>query len=140
MKAEKSDYKVAAMCTKTEVKKSPVENNTEDGKLKLASGELIPVIAGSCTIDLLEGERNLEVQRGLVGTEEVKVLRDTGCELAAVRKKYVKEEQYLGRDIVMITIDGDAKVVPLAKIWVDTPYYVGELEAMVPKSLISAFL
>ena len=65
---------------------NPVEKNTEDDKLKLATEELIPVIAGGCTIDLLEGER----------TEEVKVLRDIGCELAAVRNKFVKEEQYLG--------------------------------------------
>jgi hypothetical protein len=48
----------------------------------------------------------------------------------------VKEEQFTGKEIVMITIDGDAKVVPLAKIWVETPYYIWELEAMVLKSLI----
>jgi len=35
----------------------------------------------------------------------------------------------------MITIDGEAKVVPTATITVDTPYYVGILEVMVPKAL-----
>ncbi|XP_053378778.1 uncharacterized protein LOC128548205 [Mercenaria mercenaria] len=132
----KNDQKLAAVCVQTEVKNSPLKNNTEDGKLKLASGESVPILAGVCTIDSLKGERNLEVQRGFVGTEEVKVLRDTGCESAAVRRDLVKEEQFLGKEIVMITIDGDAKVVPMAKIWVDTPYYIGEIEAMVPKSLI----
>ena len=37
----------------------------------------------------------------------------------------------------MITIDGDAKVMPLDKLWFDTLYYVGKVETMVPKSLIS---
>jgi hypothetical protein len=62
-------------------------------------------------------------------------LRDTGCELADVKKKFVKEVQLTDKEIVIITIDGVAKVVLLAKIWVDTPFYVGELEAMVLKSL-----
>ncbi|XP_060603795.1 uncharacterized protein LOC132756686 [Ruditapes philippinarum] len=130
----RSDRKVAAVCAKADL--NPLEKNTEDGKLKLASGETVPILAGACTIDLLEEERNLELKEGFVGADAVRVLRDTGCELASVKKKFVKEEQLTGKEIVMITIDGDAKVVPLAKIWVDTPYYVGELEAMVLKSLI----
>ena len=35
---------------------NPVENNTEDSKLNLASGEVIPVIAVICTVNLLDGE------------------------------------------------------------------------------------
>jgi hypothetical protein len=44
--------------------------------------------------------------------------------------------QLSGKQIVMITIDGQAKIVPIAKININTPYYKGEIEAMVPKSLI----
>ena len=40
----------------------------------------------------------------------------------------------------MVTIDGDAMVVPTARIAVDTIYYVGELEVMVPKSPICDFI
>jgi hypothetical protein len=36
----------------------------------------------------------------------------------------------------MITIDGQAKIVPTAKISINTPYYKGEIEVMVPKSII----
>ena len=36
----------------------------------------------------------------------------------------------------MITIDGRAKVVPAALIKVDTPYYQGQVEAMVLSSLV----
>lgn len=36
----------------------------------------------------------------------------------------------------MITIDGQANVVPTARVHIDTPYFKVEVEAMVPKSLI----
>ena len=64
------------------------------------------------------------------------MLRDTGCELAAVRKDLVSEDQMLDKRFVMITIDGQAKIVPAALIQIDTPYYRGSLEAMVLTSLI----
>ena len=44
----------------------------------------MPIIACGCTIDSLDGERNLNLQTGFVEDTEVRVLRDTGCELAAV--------------------------------------------------------
>jgi hypothetical protein len=40
----------------------------------------VPILAGACTIDLLEEERNLELKKGFVGADAVRVLRDTGCE------------------------------------------------------------
>ena len=64
------------------------------------------------------------------------MLHDTGCELAAVRKDLVSEDQMLDKRFVMIMIDGQAKIVPAALIEIDTPYYRGSLEAMVLTSLI----
>ena len=64
---------------------------------------------------------------------------DTGCELAAVRKDLVSEDQLLDKSdkrFVMITIDGKAKIVPAALIEILTPYYRGWLEAIVRSSLI----
>ena len=81
----------------------------------------MPIIDGGCTIDSLDGERNLNLQTALVGDTEVRVLRDTGCELAAVRKDLVSEDQMLHKSFVMITIDGQAKIVPAALIHIDTP-------------------
>ena len=108
----------------------------QDGELQLANGQSVPIIAGGCTIDSLDGERNLNLQTGFVGDTEVRVLRDTGCELAAVRKDLMSEDQMLDKRFVMITIDGQAKIVPAALIEIDTPYYRGSLEAMVLTSLI----
>ena len=125
------------MCMSLTVEPSPaVRECIQDGELQLANGQSVPIIAGGCTIDSLDGERNLNLQTGFVGDTEVRVLRDTGCELAAVRKDLVSEDQMLDKRFVMITIDGQAKIVPAALIEIDTPYYRGSLEAMVLTSLI----
>ena len=66
------------------VEPSPaVQECIQDGELQLANGQ-VPIIAGGCTIDSLDVERNLNLQTGFVGDTEVRVLCDTGCELAAV--------------------------------------------------------
>ena len=130
------DRKVSAMCMSVSLNNPKIEECVEDGELKLANGSSVPVVSGVCTIESLGGERNLELKTGYVGDTEVKVLRDTGCELAAVRKDLISEGQFLDKKYVMITIDGQANIVPSAKISVDTPYYKGEMEAMVLKSLI----
>ena len=64
------------------------------------------------------------------------MLRDTGCELAAVRKDLVSEDHMLDKRSVMITIDGQAQIVPATNLHIDTPYYRGSLEAIVQSSLI----
>ena len=115
---------------------SPCAENVENGKLKLENGESLPILSGGCTVDNLEGDRNLTLVTGYVGDKEVRVLRDTGCELAAVRRDLIRENQLLDKQYAMITIDGVAKTVPAAKISVDTPYFKGELEVMAPKNLI----
>ena len=130
-------HKISGMCMSVSVNQSPmIQDCIKDGELHLANGQSVPVIASGCTIDTLEGERNLNLQYGYVGDVEVKVLRDTGCELAAVRKDLVSENQMLDKRYVMITIDGQAKIVPAARIEVDTPYYKGTVEAMVLSTLI----
>ena len=113
-----------------------VQECIQDGELQLANGQSMPIINGGCTIDSLAGERNLDLQTGFVEDTEVRVLRDTGCELAPVRKDLVSEDQMIDKRFVMITIDGQAKIVPAALIHIDTPYYRGSLEAMVLSSLI----
>jgi hypothetical protein len=128
---ENRDRKVAALSMSVSV-----QENIEDGHLKLANGESLPMISSVCTVETLEGERNILLKPGFVGDKPVKVLRDTGCELAAVRRELVSDDQYLGKHYVMITIDGAAKIVPAARVYVDTPYYEGFLEAMVPETLI----
>jgi len=130
-----NEKRIGAVCTYSEVKDGSLTDNEIDRRLKLENGESLSIISGVCTMEGLEGTNKLDIQKGLIGTKAIKVLRDTGCELAAVRKELVKKEQFLGKQITMITIDGEAKVVPTATITVDTPYYVGIMDVMVPKAL-----
>jgi hypothetical protein len=48
----------------------------------------------------------------------------------------VEDDQMLNKNCVMIAIDGRARLVTMAKIDIDTPYYKGEIEAMVLESAI----
>ena len=77
------------------VQDSHVKDNVRDEELHIQNGESLPIIASGCTIDSLQGERNLNIQNGYVGNKPVKVLKDTGCELAAVRKDLVSSDQML---------------------------------------------
>ena len=86
------------MCSSMTVKPNPaVQECIQNGVLQLALGQSVPIIAGGCTIDFLDGEGNLNLQTGFVGDTEVRVLCDTGCELAAVRKDLVSEDQMLDK-------------------------------------------
>ena len=77
--------KVLAACISPTVEpRHVVQKCIYDGELQLANGQSVPIIAGGCTIDSLDGERNLNLQTGLVVDTEVSVLLDTGCESAAV--------------------------------------------------------
>ena len=128
------------MCMSLTFEPSPaVQECIQDGELQLANAQLVPIVAGGCTIDSLDGGRNLNQQTGLVGDTEARVLRDTGCELAAVQKDLVSEDQMLEKKFAMITVDGQAKIVPAARIHIDTPYCRRLLKAMVLSSLICDF-
>ena len=130
-------HKVSAVCMSLTVEPShAVQECIQDGELQLANGQPVPIVAGGCTIDSLDGERNLNLQTVFVGDTEFRVLRNTGCELSAVRKNLVSGDKMLDKKFVMITIDGQAKIVPAALIHIDTPYYRGSLEAIVLSSLI----
>ena len=74
---EADRHKVSAVCMSLTVEPSPaVKECIQDGELQLANGQSVPIIAGGCTIDSLDGERNLNLQTGFVGDTEVRVLRD----------------------------------------------------------------
>lgn len=128
--------KVSVFCTNPNIDNSLYEGSFEDGRLQLANGQSVPVISGSCTLDLTDEGRKLDVRTGYVGEHEVQVLRDTGCELAVVKKKFVWPEQFLPKEYLMIPIDGRHLMVKVADIYVDTPYYRGNIEAMVLETAI----
>ena len=71
----------------------------------------------------------MPVVKGRVGEKTVDVLRDTGCSGVVVKKDLVGEVQLTGDFNVMLLIDNTARKVPIARIYVDTPYLKGHVEA-----------
>lgn len=61
----------------------------------------------------------------------VVVMRDTGCSGVVVRSEFVNPDQYTGQNRLCLLVDGTVRKVPVAEVSIDTPYYVGNVEAMV---------
>ena len=74
-------------------------------------------------------EARMPVVKGKVGNTSVNVLRDTGCSSVVVKKELVAEDQYIGEYNHMVLIDGTVRKAPVARIYVDTPYLTGIVEA-----------
>ena len=70
------------------------------------------------------------------GNKAVSVLRDTGCSTCVVKAGLVDDSQFTGSKQSVMLIDGSVKQFPVAKVVVDSPFYVGEIEALcMPNSL-----
>ena len=68
--------------------------------------------------------------------QAVSVLRDTGCSTCVVKASLVDKSQFSGVNQAVMLIDGTVRNFPVAKVYVDSPFYVGEIEAMcMPNSL-----
>ena len=68
----------------------------------------------------------MSVTEDKLGNFRVTVLRDTG--VVVVRKGLVDKCQYTGLEQTCMLSDGSKIKVPQAKLYVDTPYFIGEVE------------
>ncbi|XP_062584037.1 uncharacterized protein LOC134245806 isoform X2 [Saccostrea cucullata] len=66
---------------------------------------------------------------GEINDQSVQVLRDTGCNGVIVRRSLVHDDQLTGDHQVCVLADGSKIETPIAKVNVDTPYFVGEVNA-----------
>ena len=101
-----------------------------DGQvLELKYGGSIKVIhAFVCEIP--NSKNKLLLVTGKVGGKSAKVLHDTGCTGKIVKRDLVSQDQLCGTDGYVIEFDWSVIRAPIAKIRVDTPYYVGEVNAL----------
>ena len=110
--------------------------SVEGDQLKLASGKSLPIV-GVCEQYFSVGSKhNLPVFKGIVGDVTVDTLHDSGCTGVVVKSNLVKPEQFTEKVYICVLIDGTVKKVPIAKIHIDTPFYVGGTDAMVMESPI----
>ena len=105
-----------------------------DGKLVLKGGETIDIVSGLCSLGI--GHGNLPLATGFIGNQNVSVLRDTGCTGVLVKKDFVSPRQYTGQYAAFQMVDGSMMAAPIARISVDTPYLVGEVNALCLTSMV----
>ena len=72
----------------------------------------------------------MPVRDGFVGSHAIKVLRDSGCSTVGVRTSLVKDYQLLKTRQKCVLLDGTARNVPVARIDIDSPYYIGTVNAL----------
>jgi hypothetical protein len=89
----------------------------------------LPLMSGSSGRKNISFE-NMPVSHGYVNDVKVDVLRDSGCSSVVVRRDLVSSECLTGETQKCILIDGTVRRFPIASIFVDTPYYTGEVKAL----------
>ncbi|XP_062609261.1 uncharacterized protein LOC134271008 [Saccostrea cucullata] len=70
----------------------------------------------------------MPLSAGYVHGQPVTLLRDSGCQNIVVRRSLVKDESLTGKSETCILADNTKRVVPLAKVCIDSPYVTGECE------------
>ena len=99
-----------------EPEKGPLREYIEDGRLMLADGKSIRVTSGVCDKHrLIADDQNLPVCDGYAGGHKVRVLRDSGCSSAAVRRDLITTNQLTGKEHVCLLIDGTIRQFPFGK-------------------------
>ena len=85
-----------------------------------------PVIRGGSVLE----KDNLPLMKGLVGDQEVTVLRDTGSTGVMVKADLVHPSQFTGRNRKLKMVTSRLEEYPVAWIQVDTPVFSGYLQAL----------
>lgn len=106
------------------------QDHIRDGYLELRNGDKVPVVNAIMATQPKFLARALPVVSGTLGGKDISVLRDTGCNTVIIRSDLVNEEQLTGASSLVYLVDGSAKMLPEARIQVDTPYFTGLLTAL----------
>ncbi|XP_072174277.1 uncharacterized protein [Diadema setosum] len=87
----------------------------------------LPLMSAACGAQPI---RAMPVAEGRVNGASVRVLRDSGCSTAVIRSELVRPEQMTDEWRTCVLIDGTTRRFPVARVSVDTPYFVGTLDVM----------
>ena len=68
--------------------------------------------------------------QGKIGTHVVQVLRGSGCSCVIVKRKFVEDGQLTGKIRSVKQLLGTTERVPVARVTVNTPYLVGDVDAL----------
>ncbi|XP_068221304.1 uncharacterized protein [Palaemon carinicauda] len=97
----------------------------KEGKLFLENGFAVPCM-NAC---VPSNEDSMPVTKGRVGSHIVQVLRDSGCSSVVIKQKFVDPDLYTGTLVLVRLADNSFRRAPMAKIHINTPYLIGEVDA-----------
>ena len=104
------------------------EKETQLLELK-PGGQMEVMKSGMCLV--VDVKDKLQLVNGKVGQRCVEVLRDTGFTGVLIKRDLVNQGELTGKKGYATTFDKTLLIrAPIAKIKVDTLYYVGEVEAL----------
>ena len=95
--------------------------------IKLDCGHEYPLMSAACREPVTKG---MPVVIGLIGNKPVSVLRDSGCSGVVIRQDLVPQECLTGQVKICVLIDGTIKKAPVANVSINTPFFVGQTEAL----------
>ncbi len=72
---------------------------------------------------------NMPTIQGKVGHVIVTVLRDSGCNGVVIKRSLVDDYQLTGRIQTFYMINGNVEEAPVASVYIDSPYFVGQCDA-----------
>ncbi|KAH9378465.1 hypothetical protein HPB48_016222 [Haemaphysalis longicornis] len=87
----------------------------------------VPIVGAALSQKAPGTDAGLPIVEGLIGGERVRVLRDTGCNTAIVKRCLVRDRDLTGTSSPVCLLDRSVLMLPEASIVVDTPYFTGRL-------------
>ncbi|CAN7974920.1 unnamed protein product [Ixodes persulcatus] len=72
---------------------------------------------------------NMPVTAGKIQARTVSVLRDTGCNTVVVRRSLITQADLTGESSPVYLVDGTVRILPEARVHMDTPFFTGDLIA-----------
>ena len=97
------------------------------GFVTLKCGHNLPIMSAACKAEFVRG---MPVTQGKVGGNTVSVLRDTGCSGVLIRRSLVSNDQLTGTNKYCVFVDNTVRQLPLAHVTIDSPYFIGPVEAV----------
>ena len=80
---------------------------------------------------------NLNLFPGSVNNIACSVLRDTGCSTVGIKSSFIKPEDYTGEMTTCVMFDGSECTLPTAHAHIDTPFFKGNVIALVVSSPVA---
>ena len=79
---------------------------------------------GTSSVSSSSVAAQLHVVPGFIADKPVSVLRDSGATVMGVHKDYVSDDDLTGRTIPCYQFSGKVEDMPVARIQIDTPFFV----------------